>query len=173
MNGKAKIGIIGGSGLYSMPDFELQEEVVVETPFGAPSERVTTAFCPVIRVRISTAVSMNFLFSFALPTPQETVIFCSAGMAFTGLGVGNRQGVVTQLAGCILAVSGMIYAFYIKPIIKRRRAIVGSPATARARMEQLAAEYGADEVMVVTITYDHAARRRSYELLAAAFGLQG
>jgi hypothetical protein len=26
-------------------------------------------------------------------------------------------------------------------------------------------------VMVVTITYEHAARRRSYELLARAFGL--
>ena len=45
----------------------------------------------------------------------------SAGMAFTGLGVGNRQGVVLQLVGCIVAVIGMIYAFYVKPIIKRRR----------------------------------------------------
>ena len=32
-------------------------------------------------------------------------------------------------------------------------------------------QYGADEVIVVTITYDHEARRRSYELLADAFGL--
>ncbi len=32
-------------------------------------------------------------------------------------------------------------------------------------------EYGADEVIVVTITHDHAARRRSYELVAEAFGL--
>lgn len=38
MSAKAKIGIIGGSGLYSMPGFELQEEVVVNTPFGAPSD---------------------------------------------------------------------------------------------------------------------------------------
>ena len=29
----------------------------------------------------------------------------------------------------------------------------------------------ADEVMVTTMIYDHAARRRSYELLAEAFGL--
>jgi len=35
-----KIGIIGGSGLYSMPGFEAQEEVVVETPFGAPSDNL-------------------------------------------------------------------------------------------------------------------------------------
>ncbi|MDZ7638082.1 MAG: MTAP family purine nucleoside phosphorylase [Bryobacterales bacterium] len=35
---QAKIGIIGGSGLYSMPGFEAQEEVVVTTPFGDPSD---------------------------------------------------------------------------------------------------------------------------------------
>ena len=33
-----KIGVIGGSGLYSMPGFEAQEEHVVDTPFGAPSD---------------------------------------------------------------------------------------------------------------------------------------
>ena len=32
------IGIIGGSGLYSMPGFEAHEERVMETPFGAPSD---------------------------------------------------------------------------------------------------------------------------------------
>ena len=34
----AKIGIIGGSGLYSMPGFEAQEERILETPWGAPSD---------------------------------------------------------------------------------------------------------------------------------------
>lgn len=52
-----------------------------------------------------------------------------------------------------------------------RRGIIGSPATVRAGLEQLAADYRADEVMVVSITYDHGARRRSYELIAEAFGL--
>lgn len=35
---QAKIGIIGGSGLYSMPGFTNQREVALETPFGAPSD---------------------------------------------------------------------------------------------------------------------------------------
>jgi 5'-methylthioadenosine phosphorylase len=35
---QAKIGIIGGSGLYSMPGFSNQREVALETPFGAPSD---------------------------------------------------------------------------------------------------------------------------------------
>jgi luciferase family oxidoreductase group 1 len=52
-----------------------------------------------------------------------------------------------------------------------RRAVIGSPETVRAGIEQVAAEYGAEEVLVLTITYDHAARRRSYELIAEAFGL--
>jgi luciferase family oxidoreductase group 1 len=52
-----------------------------------------------------------------------------------------------------------------------RRAVVGSPETVRAQLEALAAEYGAEELIAVTITHDHGARRRSYELLAEAFGL--
>ncbi len=47
----------------------------------------------------------------------------SKGRNFTVLGVGNRNGVWTMLAGCILSVIGMIYAFYFKPMIKRREAL--------------------------------------------------
>jgi luciferase family oxidoreductase group 1 len=53
----------------------------------------------------------------------------------------------------------------------RRRAVLGTPEQVRAGIEAAAAEYGAEEVIVVTITWDHEARRRSYELIAAAFGL--
>ena len=55
---------------------------------------------------------------------------------------------------------------------RRRRWLVGSPDTVAPGIEELAAEYGAEEVMIVTITYDHDARKRSYGLLARAFGLQ-
>ncbi|HVF54907.1 MAG TPA: S-methyl-5'-thioadenosine phosphorylase [Pyrinomonadaceae bacterium] len=34
----AKIGIIGGSGLYQMPELKEIEEIRVDTPFGAPSD---------------------------------------------------------------------------------------------------------------------------------------
>ena len=37
---KTEIGIIGGSGLYSMPGFTASEEVVVATPFGMPSDNI-------------------------------------------------------------------------------------------------------------------------------------
>jgi alkanesulfonate monooxygenase SsuD/methylene tetrahydromethanopterin reductase-like flavin-dependent oxidoreductase (luciferase family) len=49
--------------------------------------------------------------------------------------------------------------------------VLGSPDTVKARLEQLAAQYQADELLLLTITGDYASRRRSYELLAEAFAL--
>ena len=51
---KVNIGIIGGSGLYQMPELENVREQIVETPFGNPSDAfilgeldgVTVAFLP-------------------------------------------------------------------------------------------------------------------------------
>jgi alkanesulfonate monooxygenase SsuD/methylene tetrahydromethanopterin reductase-like flavin-dependent oxidoreductase (luciferase family) len=54
----------------------------------------------------------------------------------------------------------------------RDRLFVGAPATALARLSPLIEKTQADEVMVTTMIYDHAARRHSYELLAQAFGLR-
>jgi alkanesulfonate monooxygenase SsuD/methylene tetrahydromethanopterin reductase-like flavin-dependent oxidoreductase (luciferase family) len=56
-------------------------------------------------------------------------------------------------------------------VARPRRSIIGSPATVKRGIEDLAGLYGATEMMIVTITYDHADRRRSYELIAEAFGL--
>jgi luciferase family oxidoreductase group 1 len=50
-----------------------------------------------------------------------------------------------------------------------RRWIVGTPDAVRDGLEALARDYGAEEVIVVTITHDHEARKRSYELIADAF----
>jgi len=56
---------------------------------------------------------------------------------------------------------------------RARRGVIGDPDQVRAGIEEVAHAYGAEEVIAVTITYDHEARRRSYELLAEAFGLGG
>ncbi len=52
------------------------------------------------------------------PSPNNP----AGGMNYTGLGVGNRHGVYIQLTGCCIAVIGMCFAFYVKPVLKRRRA---------------------------------------------------
>jgi luciferase family oxidoreductase group 1 len=54
---------------------------------------------------------------------------------------------------------------------RTRRSVLGAPAEVRAEIDAVAALYGADEMMLVNIMPDHAARRRSYALLAAEYGL--
>jgi luciferase family oxidoreductase group 1 len=49
------------------------------------------------------------------------------------------------------------------------RYMVGTPTSVRRQLLAMAEALGIDEIMVVTIVHDHAARVRSYELLAEAF----
>ena len=54
---------------------------------------------------------------------------------------------------------------------RRRRMIRGTPEAVRQGIEAAAAEYGADEAMLVNIMSDQAARRHGYALVADAFAL--
>jgi alkanesulfonate monooxygenase SsuD/methylene tetrahydromethanopterin reductase-like flavin-dependent oxidoreductase (luciferase family) len=56
-----------------------------------------------------------------------------------------------------------------EPLPTGRRIITGRPAAVRSAIESVAREYGAEEVLIVNIVHDHAARRRSYELIAREF----
>ena len=58
--------------------------------------------------------------------PSESwLLFQSAwdqeNQAFTVLGVGNRPGIKTMVGGIVLCVFGLMWAFYVKPAILRRR----------------------------------------------------
>jgi luciferase family oxidoreductase group 1 len=52
------------------------------------------------------------------------------------------------------------------------RGVTGTADKVKAGLEKMVAAYGADELIVLSITYEFAARVRSYELIADAFGLQ-
>ena len=53
----------------------------------------------------------------------------------------------------------------------RSRLFVGSPATIMSKLEPMLTASKPDELMIITAVYDHDARKRSYSLLADAFGL--
>jgi len=95
-------------------------------------------------------------------------IFTSAQQAFTNLLRGPRG----QLAPPIDDIEA-----YWSPHEKARAmsmlacSFVGPGATVRAGLERFVADTGADEVIVAAAIYEHAARLKSYELLADAFGL--
>ena len=51
------------------------------------------------------------------------------------------------------------------------RYLVGSAAQLKDKLAAMARDLSVDELMILTVIHDHAARRRSYELLAESFGL--
>ena len=53
----------------------------------------------------------------------------------------------------------------------RSRAIFGTPDVVGAKLRALAAEHQVDEIAVLSTVHDPEARRRSYALLAAEFGM--
>jgi alkanesulfonate monooxygenase SsuD/methylene tetrahydromethanopterin reductase-like flavin-dependent oxidoreductase (luciferase family) len=53
----------------------------------------------------------------------------------------------------------------------RSRLFVGSPATILTKLQPMIAASQPDELMIITAVYDHDARKKSYSLLADAFGL--
>jgi len=87
-------------------------------------------------------------------------------MAFSLL----RQG---RLVPVPTVDQGLRYARSRPARSSSRRFVLGSPATVRAGIEQAAEEYGVNEVLLLTITHEHEARRRSYELIAGEMGLGG
>ncbi len=54
---------------------------------------------------------------------------------------------------------------------QRERAIIGTAEAVAEKLRALAAAFGVEEIAVLTATHDQMARRRSYALLAEAFGL--
>jgi luciferase family oxidoreductase group 1 len=56
--------------------------------------------------------------------------------------------------------------------MNRARLFVGAPGTVKARLAPLIEAAGADELMITSMIYDHAARKRSYALMAQAYGLR-
>lgn len=57
--------------------------------------------------------------------------------SYTILGVGNRNGIWPMLLGCVMITLGCLYAFYIKPILRRRAT---QAALAAASVRSMAAE---------------------------------
>jgi hypothetical protein len=52
------------------------------------------------------------------------------------LGVGNRRGINPMIIGSILVTVGLLYAFYVKPIIRRRQGAARQPAPRTTATDQ-------------------------------------
>lgn len=128
----------------ALEDFELQTHV------GGYTGQTTSVRDFVSRLRSYDGENWSDTFTASLNKPAAVAgmyLFQSewdpGNMAYTGLGVGNRNGVYMQLFGTCVAVMGMIFVFYIKPIIKRRRRMAVYTAVEAEKNERRAMSTGA------------------------------
>ena len=90
-------------------------------------------------------------------------LFTSAQQQFTNM-VRNRRGKLQPPLDDIESYWTPPEKAHVCAMLKY--AFVGSPHTVRRGLEEFVERTGVDELMVVSAIYDHAARLRSYELLA-------
>jgi luciferase family oxidoreductase group 1 len=132
---------------------------------------------------VTRAYTRNFRPSAALPEPQASVaVFtvCADTEAEAWRLARSRELFILRLHGgrpgrypSVEEAEAYPYTAHERAIVEynRRRTVAGTPEQVRARLTALAADYGVDELIIVTITHDPKARLRSYELLAQAFEL--
>ncbi|MBT1158395.1 LLM class flavin-dependent oxidoreductase [Aminobacter anthyllidis] len=94
---------------------------------------------------------------------EAKLLFTSVQQAFVNLRSGRPGRLPAPLEG---------YERELDPVARQMLsqtlacAVVGSPETVRRGVEAFIARTGADELMVTAQVFDHAARKRSYEILA-------
>ncbi len=79
--------------------------------------------------------------------------------------------------GAVPSVETALAFEYSKPELEyiefsRRQSAIGDPSRVHDKLTTLAESFSAEELVLVTITYDFADRVRSYELVAGVFGLE-
>jgi alkanesulfonate monooxygenase SsuD/methylene tetrahydromethanopterin reductase-like flavin-dependent oxidoreductase (luciferase family) len=101
---------------------------------------------------------------FAAPSDAEAqLLFTSLQQAFVNLRTGRPGRLPPPVEG---------YEQTLEPMAKTMLgqalscAVVGSPETVRQGIDAFARRTGADELMVTAQIFDHAARVRSFEILA-------
>ena len=97
------------------------------------------------------------------PTDEEArLLFTSQQQAFVNLRTGRAGKLPPPKAGYEDTLDPPIRAMLNQVL---STALVGSPETVARGLEAFVSRTGADELMVTAQIYDHAARKRSYELL--------
>jgi luciferase family oxidoreductase group 1 len=101
----------------------------------------------------------------AADTDDEARVLASSGrQSFANL----RRGMPTRLPPPSTEYARDVVTFGQIPLTDVTSiAMVGSPATVASGLQSFMAQTGADELIVVSHIYDHAARVRSYEIAAA------
>ena len=96
---------------------------------------------------------------------EARLLFTSQQQSFVNIRTGRPGKLPPPLPGYYESLEPMARAMLDQTL---SCAVVGSPSTVRRGVAEFARRTGADELMVTGHIYDHAARLRSYEILADA-----
>jgi luciferase family oxidoreductase group 1 len=103
---------------------------------------------------------------FAADSDREArFLFSSLQQAFINLRLGRPGRLPPPVADFGTRLGPMERSILDQALV---RSVVGSPETVREGLESFVSETGADELMVTSQIFDHAARLRSFEILAAS-----
>ncbi|MBV8685778.1 MAG: LLM class flavin-dependent oxidoreductase [Alphaproteobacteria bacterium] len=106
--------------------------------------------------------------AFAAETDEEAHLLSTSLMqAFVNLRTGNPGRLPPPVPGYADALPAPARAMLDQVL---SCSAIGAPATVRAAIEAFVARTGADELMITSQIHDHAARRRSYEIVADFIG---
>jgi alkanesulfonate monooxygenase SsuD/methylene tetrahydromethanopterin reductase-like flavin-dependent oxidoreductase (luciferase family) len=101
---------------------------------------------------------------FAADSDEEGELLATSLMqAFVALRSGNPGRLKPPLAGYADTLP-LEFRAMLKSVLGS--SAIGSPATVKARTEAFVERTGADELMITSQIFDHAARLRSYEITA-------
>ncbi len=154
----AELGLPYAFASHFAPDLLLPALQIYRSRF-RPSEQLAVPYA-MVGVNIIAAESDDE--ARRLATTQQ--------MSFTNIFRGNRGLSQPPIADIESYWSPMEKAQAMRMLA---RSIVGSPRTVDAGIEALVAETGADELMIVSDVYEHAARLRSFRLIADAAKIGG
>jgi alkanesulfonate monooxygenase SsuD/methylene tetrahydromethanopterin reductase-like flavin-dependent oxidoreductase (luciferase family) len=107
------------------------------------------------------------IFAIAAPTEDEAEYLCATRNLWVMQLLQNRAGAFPSPEEALAYPYSDADRAQIRAI--SARSISGTPGVVREKLERLAASYGAEELNILTITYDFAARVRSYQLISEAF----
>lgn len=103
---------------------------------------------------------------FGADTDEEAALLAtSMQQAFVNLRTGRPAKVPPPVPGYLESLPESARAMLDEVL---SCSAIGAPATVRQRMQEFIARTGADELMITSNIYDHAARLRSYEITAQA-----
>ena len=107
------------------------------------------------------------IFAIAAPTEEEADHLCATRNLWVMQLLQNRAGAFPSPEEALAYPYSDADKAQIKAI--SARSISGAPSKVRDKLEALAASYGAEELNILSITYDFAARVSSYRLISEAF----